>query len=89
MIDVKEAAKIAAECFADFYSNQNYTNVLLEEVEYDEDKQIWQITLGYSEPSAATVLNIPLTNLRRYKLFNIDAKTGQFLSMKIRSTEHA
>ena len=50
MIDVKQAAKIAAEYFADLYADQKYSDILLEEVEYDEDDNVWRITLGYSPP---------------------------------------
>ena len=34
MIDVKRAAKIAAEFFAHLYADQHFSNLLLEEVEH-------------------------------------------------------
>ncbi len=100
MIHVKRAAKIAAEYFADLYADQSYSSVLLEEVEYNEDDNVWFITLGYSPPR--TILEdvkdplSPLSRLssfstidRRYKIFRIDAETSNVFSMKIRTLEPA
>ena len=86
MIDVKEAAKIAEEYFVDLYPDQEYTNILLEEAEQDEN--VWSITLGYSIPNPASVLGVKLPDYRRYKVFKIDAKAGKVLSMKIHNLEN-
>ncbi len=92
MIDVKEAAKKAAEYFADLYAKQEFSDLLLEEVEYDEQKNRWYITLGFVPPSSVFEKN-PLspfyTRGRQYKVFDIDAETGKVVSMKIRTVEHA
>lgn len=87
MIDVKEAVKATTEYFADFYADQSFSNILLEEVEYNEDEKAWSITLGYSIPNPASVLGVNLPDYRRYKVFRIDAATGDVLSMKIRNVE--
>ncbi len=96
MIDVKQAVSVAAAYFADLYADQSYSSVLLEEVEYNEDDNVWLITLGYS-PSLTLLDAVeksltPLSALnpkeRKYKIFRIDAKTGKVLSMKIRTVEH-
>ncbi len=100
MMDVKQAAKIAAEYFVDLYAEQKYSDMLLEEVEYDEAGGAWLITLGYSPPR--TILEdvkdplSPLSRLssfstidRKYKIFRIDAETSSVLSMKIRTLEPA
>ncbi len=50
MIDVKQAAKAAAEYFVDLYADQQFSDILLEEVEYDEAGGAWLITIGYSPP---------------------------------------
>ena len=93
MIDVKQAAKIAAEYFADLYTDQKYSDILLEEVEYDEAGGAWLITLGYSQPFLEDVKK-PLSRLasfsekeRKYKIFRIEAETSNVLSMKIRTLE--
>ena len=100
MIDVKEAVKIAAAYFADLYADQSYSSVLLEEVEYKENTNIWLITLGYSPPqtipenvrdqfSLLSPLSAFPAKERQYKIFTMDAETGKVLSMKIRTVEHA
>lgn len=71
----------------DLYPDQEYTNILLEEAERDEDEKAWSITLGYSIPNPASVLGVKLPDYRRYKVFRIDAVTGGVLSMKMRSVE--
>ena len=100
MIDVKRAAKTAAEYFADLFADQKYSDILLEEVEYDQAGGAWLITLGYSPPltlleSAQDPLSplLPLSAFsskeRQYKIFTIDAETGKVISMKIRILEPA
>ncbi len=88
MIDVKQAAKAAAEYFVDLYPDQEYTHILLEEAEHDENENVWSITLGYSIPNPASVLGVKLPDYRRYKVFKIDAETGKVISMKIRTVEN-
>ena len=84
-------AKIAAEYFVDLYAEQTYSDILLEEVEYDDDGNSWSITLGYSIPNPADSLPLALKlpGHRKYKVFKIDAETGNVRSMKIRSLENA
>jgi hypothetical protein len=81
-IDVKAAAKIAAEYFASLYSERDYSDLQLEEVELTEDGKYWLITLGYSSRDT-TILG--LAKARKYKLFKIDVKTGKVWAMKVRS----
>jgi hypothetical protein len=82
MLDVREAAQRAAEYFAVLYQDQNPQAVQLEEVELAEDDSYWFITLSYPQ-SDFNVLNFK----RKYKIFKIDAKTGDVISMKIRKVE--
>ena len=100
MIDLREAAMSAAGYFADLYADQKYSDILLEEVEYDEDDNVWHITLGDSPPRTIFEdVKDPLSPLsrpssfstkdRKYKIFRIAAETGKVLSMKIRTLEHA
>jgi hypothetical protein len=85
MLDVKEAAQRASEYFGRLYADQGVSNVQLEEVELTADEQYWLITLSYPE----VPLNmVPVLNFKKkYKVFKIDAKTGEVKSMKIRKVD--
>lgn len=88
MLDVREAAQKASEYFAGLYKDQGFSNIQLEEVELTDetdDGQYWLITLSYPVPSEIAALNFNFK--RKYKVFRIDAKTGEVKSMKIRKVE--
>ncbi|MGC1309313.1 MAG: hypothetical protein WA885_18995 [Phormidesmis sp.] len=93
MVDVKSAIRAARIGFREFMEEeQTFDNVRLEEVELSEDEKYWMITLGYDvfyEPYE--VQNVFLTNpdfkarKREYKLFQVNADSGNVESMKIRT----
>lgn len=86
MIDVKEAARSAAEYFAGLFPDQGYSDVLLEEVELKEDEKHWLITLSYAlPPSGGDPLASIRPRQRRYKQFKIDAQTGRVQAMTVRN----
>jgi hypothetical protein len=84
MLDVKEATQRASEYFGRLFADQGtlFTNVQLEEVELTDDGQYWLITLSYGPTTSLTILGNPGT---KYKVFKIDAGTGEVKSMKIRN----
>ncbi len=91
MIDVKEAARLAAEYFANLYDPNTYTDLQLEEVELTDDEKYWMITLSYKkteEPPKPTqfekILNLPISGGRAYKHFKIAADSGKVHAMTIR-----
>jgi hypothetical protein len=99
MIDVKEAVKIATEYLKQLYEPAQLHDILLEEVVLSDDERYWYVTLGFSRPIASTnpMQTLAETFLktqgianqtkyqREYKVFQIDAATGQVRSMKIRA----
>ena len=88
MIDVKEAANAAAEYFSRLYSSKQYSDLLLEEVELSEDEKHWLITLSYAfkpAPPSSPLDLFPKQSPRKYKIFKIDATTGNVEAMKIRN----
>ncbi len=95
MLNPKEAASIAAERFDEFYPNQPFEDIRLEEVErVEEDTQVyWLITLGYVDKSSSTdrsAVNSLLPNaFRSYKRFKINGETGDIVWMKIRPPQDA
>ena len=87
VIGVKEAAEKAAEYFTDLYHDQ-FTNVLLEETERKADRtgHYWLITLGYDRPSSLP--QFARKGPRAFKIFRVNAETGEVVSMRIREVEH-
>jgi hypothetical protein len=87
-ISVKEAVSKAFEYAHDLYKPQEIPQLMLEEVELDEEKKHWLVTLGYKSYRTIQKQMLPLTtekeSVREYKIFRIDAQDGQFISLKIR-----
>lgn len=49
-MDVKEAARAARKYIADLFADENVQHVGLEEVEFDDVAEVWNITIGFSRP---------------------------------------
>jgi len=90
---VKAAVEIAKNWVRDVLSDENVSNIGLEEVEFDEEKRVWKITLGFSRP-----WNSPRTNAlsafttdpgqkRAYRVVSVSDNTREVLSMKKREND--
>lgn len=92
-IDIKNAVDAARDEAAELFANEPLVNLALEEIEFDEEKQHWLVTLGYDSPNRVTrkttgpslFPTIEEEIPRKYKLFRIDANDGHLISMNIRS----
>jgi hypothetical protein len=86
MIDVKKAVQIACDYIQELYEPDQLPGLLLEEVQISEESGRWLVTLGFSDPTPMS----PIAKLaavrdpRKYKIFEIDADTGEVKSMRIR-----
>ena len=49
-MNVKEAARAAKSYIADIYSDEDISDIGLEEVEIDDFTDTWKITVGFSRP---------------------------------------
>ncbi len=49
-MDVKEAARVARKHIADLFADEDVKHVGLEEVEFDDVAEVWNITIGFSRP---------------------------------------
>ncbi|WP_257254962.1 MULTISPECIES: hypothetical protein [unclassified Endozoicomonas] len=78
-IDAKEAAQIAAKYFESITSQS--VKLSIEEIELDDDGS-WLITLGMSDLFALGSVGNRVTS---YKIFKIDAESGDVIYMKIRT----
>ena len=83
MIDVKEATDKAKEYLVSFFPDAE--NVQLEEVEMTEDKAHWFVTISYEGVSNSVASSLLVGKTVLYKIFKIDAKVGEVISMKIRN----
>ena len=87
-LDMKEAVGLAKGYIAELYAPEEITNVGLEEIEFDPDKNIWKITVGFSRPwdriknkTVAASLGYPRA-ARSYKILSINDDTSNVESVK-------
>lgn len=88
MISMKQAVASAVDFAKALYAEEHLTDLQVEEIESSEDDKLWFITLGWgappgSEPGLFGGLSSAVMR-RVYKVFSIDAETGEVISMKIR-----
>ena len=94
MVDVKQAVARAMDYLRDMYQIDKFKDVLLEEVDLSEDNKFWNVTIGFTR-GQETTSGGPMAVLvgqssefkREYKVFQIDAKTGDLRSMRSRKGE--
>ncbi|MEM9538620.1 MAG: hypothetical protein AAGA60_03815 [Cyanobacteria bacterium P01_E01_bin.42] len=96
LIDVRDAVAAATKYFQEVRERiGNLKDLRLEEIELSDDEKFWLITLGFEiVPQNSPIPDIVRDPLfpkierkeseREYKIFKIDAKTGEVKSMKIR-----
>jgi hypothetical protein len=95
MIDVKQAVERATLKAQELYKGQILEELNLEEVEITDDERYWLITLGFflrhtgpvrKGKVLQTIVEGRLADRqeRNYKLFKVDAATGEVRAMKIR-----
>ena len=83
-MDVKEAVRTAKNYVAELFADETIANIGLEEVEFNNTSNNWEVTIGFSRPwqknSLATALgNQPPT--RSYKLVCINDDDGHVISL--------
>jgi hypothetical protein len=78
-IAVEEAAKQAMTYLAKLVPHP--ADIRIEEAELSEDERYWLITLSYYVTGAGLEA---MLRRKEYKLFRVDASTGEVRSMKIR-----
>ena len=90
---VKEAAQVAKATVASLFEDQRISNILLEEVAFEELPETWKITVGFfrqadvDSQSVARAILPPVLPLRQrsFKVVRIRDSDGQVLSVKHRS----
>ena len=88
MMEVKQAVGVAKSYVADLFRDEGITEVGLEEIEFDDDKELWQITIGFTRlwnRRLGSVLGGGV-NLRTYKRILVRDCDHKVLSVKNRHT---
>jgi hypothetical protein len=85
-MDVRQAVKSAKDWVLDVMKEEQPINLGLEEVEFDDEDQIWKITLGFSRPwnstrNALSTLTGDVALRRAFRTIMIDDKSGRVKGM--------
>ena len=84
-MNVKEAVAAAKKYVADLFSNEHVQHIGLEEVEFDDQRRVWSITIGFTRawlPTPSPLLYSAKD--RDYKVVQIADADGRMLSVKNR-----
>jgi hypothetical protein len=94
MVDVKQAVARAMDYLKDMYRIEQFKDVLLEEVDLSEDNKYWNVTIGFTRRQEttsggpmATLIGQSSEFKREYKVFQIDARSGDLRSMRSSKAE--
>ncbi len=49
-MDVKQAVEMAKNYIVDLFANEGLSNLGLEDVEFDDVRGVWNVTVGFSRP---------------------------------------
>ena len=95
-IEVKEAVRLAKEFATSLFEPEKISRFSLEAVERTEDGRYWLVTLGFLRPGTSRrsarkgslsplekALQLEYAPEREYKVFKVDATTGEVVAMKI------
>lgn len=96
---VKQVVAIAKAWIADVLGTDGLQNVRLEEVRFDDERQVWLVTIGFMRPAVpkrspparggqahdlAALIDERLLS-DEYKLIEIDGRNGDVLAMTTRT----
>lgn len=94
-MNVKDAVKTAIKYVADIFKSENAENIGLEEVIFDEQKNIWDVTIGFSRPWDYPKQEVFLgfqqqqdNPKRQYKIVQVDNESGKVKSIKMREIKN-
>jgi len=88
-MQVNEAVKIAKQYILELFADEKISNLGLEEVEFDPEKQEWMVTVGFSRPwdephNVFAAMTNDVFTRRTFKALRISDVDGQILSVKRR-----
>lgn len=89
-MDVKVAVRVAKEYISTIYSDEGIENIGLEEVKFDDSRNQWNVTIGFSRPwdrvgNFATSLGRAIGpadwRRRSFKVVEIDDKSARVVAV--------
>lgn len=91
-MDVMQAVVRAKEYVTDVFSDEDLADVGLEEVVFDDEAKVWEVTVGFNRPwdrlkgladvmSAASAGEFPEWKRRSFKVVRIEDRTGRVVSL--------
>ena len=83
MIEVNEVTRKAIDYLKSFYPEAE--RVQLEEIELSEDKKVWNVTISFESQDTHTGSVLVTGKSKKYKVFKIESKSGDVVSMKVRT----
>lgn len=85
-MDVQTAIAKAKAYVADIFGPEGVFNVGLEEVQFDDKANAWDVTVGFSRPWDQTKASplLPATEKRTYKIVEIDNVNGGIIAVRNR-----
>ena len=92
-MEAREAIAAAKAFVPIAFEGEEVSHVRLEEVEFDDRKNIWLITLGLARPTFSTRAGQILAAMgdgavkRTYKVFEVENATGEVKGFKMRLFE--
>jgi hypothetical protein len=91
-MNVKDAANVAKDWVTNVLSDEKIFNVALEEIEFDQEKREWLVTVGFSRPwntlrNALTSLTGDPAVRRAFRVITVRDRDGEVISMKRRGSE--
>lgn len=91
-MDVKQAVDLAKKYFQEIFGQEGYQGLGLEEVDFDDPTNTWEITIGFFRPMPHQPNNVigqmlRYASERSYKIVRISDKTGKVISVKNRELQ--
>ena len=91
-MDVKQAVQLAKTHLTEIFADESIANIGLEEVDFDDSNQVWEITIGFSRfwgRMGDVISALDGNAARTFKVVRIKDKTGHVLSVKHRDVTTA
>jgi hypothetical protein len=88
MIPVKEAVKRAMVFLAELQEANPPEDVTIEEVELSNDGLFWLITISFFPSGSSIAALTGKKPFKQYKIFRVDAESGEVISMKMRDFDY-